>query len=401
MDCAEVRIHVSALHDCESIPAEAAEHIRACNRCRHLLQDYAAMGTEMRLFSAELGSSKPPGEIRLPAPVRARFAWTKTMAARVRVPRFALALGIALIAGLAASLVLVKAQGRSPELWFWCELAWPQAQYRGPIHPTNLPQVSMAFGPAAKSIGARPFFITGPDKALGTVAGLMEVQGIEGGRVTLAIRVKRFQPGNTALEEAERSAPPLQAGKLAKILSGVSVHQFRYKPGTPVQIPVEGGKSLAFSGEIGSRLSGFGWQQFPLQPAPGQFVLDQPALVPERALLVRPAGAARVSGPDGCVYLYIPGRGLLILALHPFAGAHEAAVAGGHALFQLGNKWYYLFSELPMIGSKRPRTVWVYLARGYQPSFEGLEWDRATPFVGSAKDVTKVLDQLKKPAFTF
>jgi hypothetical protein len=397
MKCAEAHIHVSALHDGEAVPVEAAQHIRRCTTCRRLLQDFAEMGAEVRLLASELEGKAETAEIRLHSSLIRRSIGGEMWAAQVRLPRFAVALGLLLIAGLTAGLVFLEAQGRNQQLWFRCELVWPQAQYKGPVHPTNIPQMSMGFGPQAKTEGPLPFFITGPGRGAGTVAGLIEVRRIQSDQVTFLIRAKHFAAKDTTPGEIERTtSPPLQAQKLGKILSDVPVQEYNYKPGTTLKIPASGGESLIFTGETGGRFSGFSWQPFPLQPAPDQLVLDQPALVPEAALLVKPRGMARISGPNGCAYIYVPEKGLLVFALRRFPGAHEAAVNGGHALFELDNKWYYVFTEFPIVGGNRPKTIWVYVARDYKPSLTGLEWDRTLPFVGSAEDVTKVLEELKK-----
>lgn len=355
------------------------------------------MGAQMRLLGSQLGAGKVTGKVRLPSLIRSRPGWTRALRAQVRVPRFVIALAVALIAGLTAGLVFLEAQGRSQQLWFNCELVWPQAQYKGPIHPTNIPQVSMGFGPQAKSEDPAPFFITGPGRGAGTVAGLIEVRRIQSDQVTFVIRVRHFAVKDTTPEEIERTASPLlQAQELGKILSDVSVQEFSYKPGTTLKIPAGGGESLIFTGETGGKFSRFSWQQTPLQPAPDQLVLDQPVLVPEAALLVKPRGMAKISGPDGCAYMYIPEKGLLVFALNRFPESHEAAVNGGHALFELDNKWYYVFTQLPIVGGNRPKTIWVYLARNYDPSLSGLEWDRTIPFVGSAEDIKQVLEQIEK-----
>jgi hypothetical protein len=397
MNCAEARIHVSALHDGEALPVDATQHIRGCNTCRRLLQDFAEMGAEIRLLASELEGKGNQAKIRLHSSLIRRPIGGAMWSAQVRLPRFAVALGLVLIAGLTAGLVFLEAQGRNQQLWFRCELVWPQAQYKGPIHPTNIPQISMGFGPQAKSEGPLPFFITGPGRGAGTVAGLIEVRRVQSNQVTFSIRARHFDALDTTLAEIERTAsPPLQAQKVERILSDIPAQEYNYKPGTTLKISVGGGESLIFKGEIGHRFSRFTWQQFPLQPAPDQLVLDQPALVPEAALLVKPRGMAKISGPNGCDYIYVPEKGLLILALHPFPGAHEAAADGGHVLFELDHKWYYVFSQLPMIGGNRPKTIWVYLARDYKPSVTGLEWDPTLPFVGSAESLAQVLEQLKK-----
>lgn len=395
MDCSEARIHVSAMQDGEAAPLEAAEHVRSCPECRRLLQDYAALSSQIRMLASEWHAGEDEKEIQLPSLINRPTAWARAFAGQARVPRFVIILGVAIIAALTAGLVFLEAQGKKSGVWFTCELTWPQAEYKGSIHPTNLPQIGMGFNTQAKTNRPEPFFISGPDRNAGTIAGLIQMEKIQRDQVSFAIRAKHFDAADKTAEEIMRAAPPLQLQQLGKVLSDIPPRQYTYQPGTTLTIPVEGISRLIFEGRTGDSSPKFSWQQFPLQPSADELVLDGPALVEEKALLAQPRGSTKVSSPNGCAYIYVPDKGLLILALRQFPGAHEAAADGGRALFELGHKWYYVFSERPLIGGKRTRTIWVYLAKNYTPSQSGLEWNPKTPFVGSSDNVEQVLAQLK------
>jgi chromosomal replication initiator protein len=61
MKCEEAREFVSALHDGESIPSVAAEHIGACETCRGRMKEYAEIDAELR----RLASVESPAEGRV------------------------------------------------------------------------------------------------------------------------------------------------------------------------------------------------------------------------------------------------------------------------------------------------------------------------------------------------
>jgi len=385
------------LYDGEEAPEEAVQHITGCPACRARLREYAAIASEIRVLAvAEAQNLRP---LTTPATLPSRGRWRFTLGGPVRVPRFLLVMGIAIIAGLSVALGYVEKQRRSQDLWLRCDLRLPQSQYTGPIHPANLPQLAWVFSPSARVLGPRPFFLVGPENQLGAVAGIMDIQQVRSNRVDFAIQAKHIDTGGQSLRallEKQRAAGPFQIDELREVLSGVPLRHYRYEPGTTLRIPIEGGGTLIFHGEVGDQLSKFSWQEFALEPAPDEIVLDQPALVVEKSLILRPGGAVKVSGPKACAYMYIPGKGLLVLSLHAFSGAHEAAVDRSDAMFELDHEWYYLFAHTPIAGGDRPKTIWVYLAKNYEPSQSGLKWNPVNSFVGSAQDVTQVLAQLKQ-----
>lgn len=83
MTCAEAEIYVSALHDREPVPFDAAQHIATCGLCRNSLQEYSHMGAELRLAAASVGEECLPS-LRLPP----RSRWLDHLSKRVSVPRF-------------------------------------------------------------------------------------------------------------------------------------------------------------------------------------------------------------------------------------------------------------------------------------------------------------------------
>jgi hypothetical protein len=397
MDCHTAEPFVGMLYDGEEAPEEAVQHITGCPACRARLREYAAIASEIRVLAAAETQNLRP--LASPATLPSRRRWRFTLGSPVRVPRFALVMGIVIITGLSVALGYVEKQRRSQDLWFRCDFRLPESQYTGPIHPANRPQWGWGFRPPARLLGPRPFFLVGPETQLGAVAGIVDIQQVRSDSVDFAIQAKHIDTGGQSLKawiEKQRAAGPFRVDDLRDILAGAPLRHYRYEPGTLLRIPLEGGGTLIFHGEVGDKLSAFSSPEFPLEPAPDEIVLDQPALVVEKSLILRPGGAVKVSGPKACAYMYIPGKGLLVLSLHAFSGAHEAAVDRSDAMFELDHEWYYLFAHTPIAPGDLPQTIWVYLAKNYEPSQSGLKWDPGNPFVGSAQDVTQVLAQLKQ-----
>jgi hypothetical protein len=397
MDCNGAEPFVGMLYDGEEALEEAVQHITGCPNCRARLREYAAIASEIRVLAA--GETQNLRPLESPATLPSRRRWRFALGSPVRVPGFALVMGIAIIAGLSVALGYVERQRKGQDRWFACDFRLPQPQYAGPIHPANKPQLVWGFSPPARLLGPRPFFLVGPEAQLGAVAGIIDIQEVHSDRVEFTIRAKHVDAGGEnlkALIEKQQPAGPFRPEGLRDILAGAPLHEYRYEPGTTLRVPIEGGGTLLFHGELGDKFSAPAWQDFPVEPAPDEIILDQPELVVEKSLILRPGGAVKISGPKACAYLYIPGKGLLVLSLHTFAGAHEAAVDQSDAMFELDHEWYYLFAHTPIASGDRPKTIWVYLAKHYEPAQSGLKWNPGNPFVGSAQDVSQVLAQLKQ-----
>jgi predicted anti-sigma-YlaC factor YlaD len=112
MNCNEAAEFVSALCDGETVSPAAAEHIGECPGCRDHLQEYLAMGAELR----RVASLEPTEEARTrswhnnqrPAP----SWWTKGRES-MRIPRFAFALLLITIVALGSGLVVVRARAHT------------------------------------------------------------------------------------------------------------------------------------------------------------------------------------------------------------------------------------------------------------------------------------------------
>ena len=112
MNCNEAAEFVSALCDGESVSPTAAAHIGVCPICHAQLQEYLAMGAEMRRVASlepvtEVGNcSWSKGQRPTPS------WWTKGWES-MRIPRFAFAVLVITVVALGSSLVVVRARAHT------------------------------------------------------------------------------------------------------------------------------------------------------------------------------------------------------------------------------------------------------------------------------------------------
>jgi hypothetical protein len=362
MNCQEVQPFVSALHDGQTVSMEAAEHIGDCSTCKERLREYAQMGAELRLL-ASAGLEETPAS--LPAlPARAR-RWTHTLTARVLVPRFALGLGVILIAALSLSLGVTRAQVGG--LWFQFEVTSPerngswgnevQAGYRGK------PAVISRVGPSGEP--------------LEKLAAIINVDDVQHGLVRLSVRARRFEVAPPAGQGARPTHESVEVGPTFKemereMLATTTPHQYEYIPGQELEIPVEGGGKLLLTGRVLERYANF-WvrEDYPLEPKADQIVLNEPALVRDNQLLVKGVGSASAYGRDPYVAVFVPKEGLFGFLLKPIDGAVEAEAEYGRVRFKIGEHDYLLFAATPVTGGQQPRGIWVYYDPNYQPTRAG------------------------------
>lgn len=395
MDCLAAEPYISTLYDGEETPAEAVQHISDCSACKARLREYAASSSEVRVLAAAEAQSL--SRLPLPGTLPSRGLSWSALCNPVRMPRFALLMGLAVIACLSVALGYVERQRKTAGLWFAYDLHLVQPEESGAMHPVNSSHLGMKFKISDGEAGPMPFFLHGEPGQLGVTVGIIEFQNVRSDRADLAIRVKHIDGESMeSVMEKLRVRGPFQVDDVRAMLWAAPLRRYPYKPGTTLQIPVEGGGTLDFHGDIGDKTLLYPWQQFSSEPDPYEIVLDAPALVVGKSLILRPGGGVKIAGPNACAYIYIPEKGLLILAPRPFAGSQEAAVDRSYAMFELDHQWYYLFTRTPIAGGDRPGNIWVYLARNYEPLRLDPKWTPGNPFVGSAQDVGQVLAQVKQ-----
>ncbi len=385
MECREAWPFVSALHDGERIPRAAAEHITKCETCKGRLREYAQMGVELRLLASASSQEAPASAPALP-PRRQR--WRQALTARVLVPRFALGLGILVIAGLSLGFGLMRAQ--STGLWFKYKITTPAG--RG----------SLGHEVQAGGRATGVHMSVGPNAA---IAALIDVLDIHKGLVRLAVRARHFEvPGgdpwmNTSyLTEEEQ-----------RVLANTPPEEYYYAVGSRMEIPVKGGGKLILTGRVLRQQGRFWWRETSpveepesgsnsgpgldslgaLLPTPNQLVLADPVLIRGDDVLVKGVGITIARGNDPYVALNVPGEGLLVFLIQPHAGAVECQVEFSQARFTLDGGEYLLYSVMPM-----PKRIWVYQDSDYRPW--GPPGPHSISTIGSGSSASMLIETLRK-----
>ena len=374
MNCDEVQPFVSALHDGEGVPREAAEHMRSCSACQARLEDYARMDVELRLLASSVSEETPSEMPHFP---QLRRRWGHTLAARVLVPRFALGVGLFAILGLSVGLGWMRTQ--SGGLWFQFDLSNPQTQDRVGC----LTQADGRWNEGFVSAGA--------NKRIGMRVKALEV---EQDRVRLSVKVRVLEPAPGSDEE---KAINYQLGArseevIGQIFANVTSQEYDYVPGQTLEIPVEGGGKIALKGEVFKFRPSFSADWFPVTPKPNEIVLSKAALVRNNNFLGEIHGVGSARAANSAVGICVPEVGAFVFALKPFEGAVQGLAEFSEAHFKMDGYKYILFSATPITGGKQPREIWVYRSPNCPPS-----WGPHPPrHVLGVGDVSNVLDSLRK-----
>jgi hypothetical protein len=374
MNCHEVQPFVSALHDGESVPREAAAHMRSCSACQARLEDYARMDVELRLLASSASEEAPAQMPHLP---QLRRRWGHTLTARVLVPRFALGVGLFAILGLSVGLGWMQAQ--SGGLWFQFDLR--DAEKKAGVG---------CLTQAGDDCGG--FVTTGANQKIGIRVKALEV---EKDLVRLSVKARVFEP---APGSEEAKTPKYQAGGLSqevidRMFANATPREFDCVPGQTLEIPVEGGGKVLLSGEVFRLRPSFSAQWYPLTLPPDEIALSKAALVRGNQFLGEIGGGGSARAEDAAIGICVPRLGAFVFALKPFEGAVQGVAEFGEARFDLDGDEYTLFSATPITGGQQPREVWVYRSQNCPPS-RGTAPKQPT-FIGSG-DVSNVLDFLHK-----
>jgi hypothetical protein len=330
MNCQEARPFVSALYDGETVPKEAAEHIRGCASCRERLQDYAQMGIGLRLAA----STEPEGAPTPLAPLPAKHRrWTRRLSGRVLVPRFAVGLALLCIAGLSLGLGLARRQGSSP--WFQFEVS----------------------------------------NTLGSVGGLLQagepasggfLPGTNGKKIAVLVSAVEVSSDLVRLQIRERAFVPHAGGPKSAIqaLTDTRPQTYEYVPGQKLVIPIKGAGTVMLTGKVYRiRPSLPLWEMGQsVIPKSDELAIASVALVRDNDFLGKIGGSSSARGDNPAIGVCVPPEGAFVFALKPFTGAVQAVAEYGQVRFKMDGHHYTLFSALPVTGGSQPRNIWVYRA---------------------------------------
>ena len=370
MDCETCRPMISALHDGEAVSAEAVRHIADCKDCRERLGNYAAIAAEIRLLAAhERKELTVQTIVKEVMPKRSSLALA--LRTKMRVPRFAAAACALVIILLAGGWAHTRAQ--NTPLWF---------QYRFSF---NIEGARASAGSVTQACGPRcEHAITLSESK--RIAGLVDVQKIEDGKVYLSLRLKRFD-----------TLPDFK--HLAEQMTNVSAATYVYQPGNVVRIPVSGGGEVEMEGVIVASQEGVpGWYGFPSQPGENQIVVQQGVLIRDGRVIAEMPGSgsatAASSDSDAGFYAYAPGQGLFAVGLKPFHGAIVGSVDYGQIRFTENGAKYLLLSGSQLTGGAQPRNIWVLHLPEYLPSQHDPQTNDGYVQFGTSSNLTRVLQEM-------
>ena len=349
MKCEYIAEHLSALCDGERIPADVAEHIGTCGTCGVRLQEYIAMGAELRRVASLETQPEPVtpawARIRKPAPVWWSKGW-ETM----RIPRFAFALVVTVIAALGSGLVVVGVHAHAQGTVLMLSAKAPTGQdLHCALSSVDQKWASCALLDAQYLLGLRLISMSGDQVVLGVRA---KSTGATIGAGTYT----------TSLQDLEQ----------------VEEKQYQFRPGETLKIDVPGGGALVLTGELTDHIpplvsSG----DMEMDPKPGELRIVSPIFLRDDTVLHDFEGGTAIEGEQEVVRMYIPDHGLWILSLHPMQGAVQGHINLNRVLFQLDGQSYSVITGAPVA---RTQQIWILHDANYSP-----ELNQQSGFIGGGE----------------
>lgn len=370
MDCNNVGSMISELYDDESVSPEAVRHIVKCRTCRERLRHYAAMSAEVRLLAAqESEEMEMPTMAREAMPKKNSFlfALSKTM----RVPRFAAAACAPIVILLAGGWAYTRAQ--NTPLWF---------QYRFSF---NIGGGTASAGGVTQACGPRCAHAITLSES-NRIAGLVDVERIEDGKVYLSLRLKQFD-----------TLPDFK--HLAEQMTDVPATTYVYQPGKVVRIPVTGGGEVALEGVIATSQEGIpGWPDLPIRVTADVIKVQQGVLIQDQEVIAEMPGSGAIvvqtDESNAGFYAYVPNHGLFAIGLKPFSGAFQGTANYGRIRFTENDVKYVLLCGSQITGGDQPRHVWVLHLPRYLPSQHDPQANDGQMQFGTSADIPKALQEM-------
>lgn len=344
MTCTEAGEYISALCDGERIPRDAAEHIGGCDRCREQLNQYAAIGPELRRL-ASLDEAAPLTQVDWKQSVSQAGWWRKGLTT-MRIPR--LAFGIMLIAILALSggLMVVRARAGATGGRFL------QLKYKG-FAPTGRADICIMRMDGSQKGNTCDFVDHGRKGLL-----LMNTRLIEkiGDRAQLGIRASYIA-----------GASDSEVNYSEALFKDISEKMLYLGPGEKQEFEVAGLGRIEVEGEYLDHIPPLVYRpEETLDPNPKEFRIVAPVLVRDNQVIEQNDGSSIDTGsPDATLMLYVPGEGRYLMSLTPFEGAVQGNVHLGQIRFSLQGHAYLLLTSMPITVSER---VWVKQENDFKPS---------------------------------
>lgn len=363
MNCEQAAEFASRLCDGQAIPREAAEHIGACEVCRARLNEYAAIGAELRRV-ASLEQAITVKAVPWETKQRVRPSWWQTGRTTMTIPRFAFASMLVVILVLFGGLLLVRAhaaQEAGKVLLLHFALV-PNGKTGECLLTTNANQETNYCGFAASA-------------PRGGMIGLMfRFVSRDGDRTQLAVKAnyKERARGFNFIDDFEN----------------IPEKTISVDPEDHAEIEVPGlGEFDVSAGYLDRFPTGWGRSNETLQPRQDEFRVVAPVLIRGDEVICNMSdnGNSIDDGdPDATLMIYSPGHGRFLISRVSFEGAVEGTVENGQIRFTLDGQDYLLVSAAPILNSEH---VWVSHDPNYKLSehLEGASDDRPWFLVRSLK----------------
>jgi len=363
MKCEDAAEFVSALHDGERIPREAAEHLGGCKECRDRMSEYSAAGAELRRM-ASLEYYAEPRVGTWTNEQRISTKWWQKAGQMMRIPRFAFALMMCAILVLSGGLAMQRARAGS---------AGPILRLRA--KPPGGEKAFDCYMPPKEETrqNCGEFRFVAPNGNLSIGVRFIQREG------------QRSQVGVKAVYD--NPYPKWMLGRPSnERLTDVAEEKIWVEPGETQTIAIAGLGSMEITAEYIDHMP-----PFPFSPddtidvKPNVFRLTAPVLLRGKEVVFNFGGASSEfdDKPGSGDAVYWPGEGRFLFSLRPFPGAAEGKVAGSQVEFQMEGYTYTLLTGVPPTSAEH---VWMKHEPDYKPSQRDSHMKDDAGFLGAAEE---------------
>ena len=344
MNCEMAEEYISALCDGQRIPQLAAEHIGTCEMCQRELNEYAAVGAELRRL-ASLEEAIPVAQLEWRPDSAKERRWRQRGLATMRVPKLAFGAMLIAIIALSSGLFMVRAKaGAATGRFLELKYKLPSAQ------KTN---ICVMRTDGSQKDNFCDFVHHGREGLL-----LMNTRVIanSGDRAQVVVRAKYIPgAGDTEVNYSEA------------LFTDVPENLLSLETGEKQEIRVAGLGAIEVEGQYLDHIPVLvSLPQETLDPNPQEFRVVAPVLVRDNQVIANADGESIDTGDsDATLMFYLPGEGRYLISVVPFEGAVEGSVHLGKIRFSLDGHDYLLLTSMPITVAER---VWVKHEPDFKPS---------------------------------
>jgi len=292
------------------------------------MQEYAALGAELRRVASEAADEVGPGVWRNTS--RTPRNWWKSWRESMRIPRFAFALMVIAVIALTAGLVLVRAKEK--HRWFQFEVRDRDGKrIVVAIFPAN---------PEGNLYDPTEAAMPGSD---GTIAFMIRILGQNQGMERLGVRA--------------RWVPPRTLDNSWAVLHSLPEREFECVPGKRLAIQVDGYGALQVDCQFHEKLPES--VRTGLYPLDDVFRIIPPVVFLRGDHLLSKAefGGGEYLANRGYFAYHVPKVGWYLVSTKPIDGAVEGQIRGNQIEFKMGDQPYLILAAAPITFGRAK--VWV------------------------------------------